>query len=148
MVPGSIMAFGGNLSHRHWCRPLLLYGHRPRHDSQWQHWQGLHHGLKWQGRLLTSDYLSPSTLASPVLFLIVLKPFSPISPPHTCTSWWLLLPAGLAMGGSFLPACTCVVVGGPLGIQVLLKFACMIFYCGVVIVTKAEIMGVTMKKIC
>lgn len=85
-VPGSNMAFGRHISHGHGHRSVLMHGYGLRHDPQRQDWQGLHHALKWQGRLCTSGYFSslhlPSgyfrspPLASPLLLLFtVLKPF-------------------------------------------------------------------------
>lgn len=67
-------------------------------------------------------------LASPLLLLFtVLKsfPFSPISPPHTCTSWRLLLQEGHTVGGTSLPTCTCVVVSGPHGIRIFFFKVCL-----------------------
>lgn len=52
------MAFSGNMSHRHWHRPLQLHGSEPRHAPQWQHGLGLHHGLRREGRVLTTGSLS------------------------------------------------------------------------------------------
>jgi hypothetical protein len=53
------MIYSGNMLHGQWHRPLLLHGHKPRRVPQQQRGPGLHHGLRWQRRLLTSGYFSP-----------------------------------------------------------------------------------------
>ena len=50
----SIHSSGGKMCHGHWHTPMLVHGHRPRDYHQKQHRSGLHHGLRWQHRLLTS----------------------------------------------------------------------------------------------
>lgn len=68
------MAFGGN-------RPLLLWGHGPKHGLQWQHRPRPHYSLRWPHWFLT-------TLVTPVLPLFIVPTpfcffFSSISPTLT-----------------------------------------------------------------
>lgn len=53
------MALGGNVGHGDLHRPLMLHGRALGRGPQWQLWLGLHHGLTWQGRLLTEHCSSP-----------------------------------------------------------------------------------------
>lgn len=71
---GDHLAFGGN-------RPLLLWGHGPKHGLQWQHRPRPHYSLRWPHWFLT-------TLVTPVLPLFIVPTpfcffFSSISPTLT-----------------------------------------------------------------
>ena len=103
------MAFGGNMSQGH-----LL---------------GLHHGLK-VARQATHNWLFLSILKSlvPPLFIMP-RPYlfyvSSISPPHTCTSQWLLWLLGYLAGRPHTgrPLDVGHITGGPLGVFPLLTLS-------------------------
>lgn len=66
-VPG---VSSGDMSNGHPHRALLLHSHRPRQGPQQEHRPGLHHGLRWRGRLATHNRLFLSSFVSPVLSLL------------------------------------------------------------------------------
>lgn len=99
------MVISGNISHLHQHRPLLLCGYRAWHGPQQQQ-QSTGETSLWPrvAGQATHIRLFLSTLESPVASLFRLLKlfcfsFSPISPPHTCTSQWLLLWVGHMAGG-------------------------------------------------
>jgi hypothetical protein len=95
------------MSHRHHHQTLPLCGLGPIHGPQQQ--QGILHGLRWWGLLLSTGYSSPFLHLQFSLFRI-LKPFhfsfSLICPLHTWTLWFPLQAghrAGRRLGNLFSP---------------------------------------------
>lgn len=81
--------------------PLLLWAHRPRCDSRWQHRPGLPHGPRWHLWLLIPGCSSlPSSLKFCVFFVSrsFCFSFSSVSSPLALSGAWGLWVSGILSG--------------------------------------------------
>lgn len=94
--PSDINVSPGSSPDQKWPpnRPLLLQDHKPKHDPQWQHRPGPHHGPRWHLQLLTSACSSLSLSLQFCLFSLC---------PHPSVSRSLPLPHYLLAPLSGIP---------------------------------------------